>query len=178
MFVVSLNIKYSGAFSYSFRGSVICPPFHKEGGHGGGARLALYRPTITACRGRGQAATSRYCWLTQVKYKKYLLKRPKNFDDEFLRFCFYRNLLSPYTHQYKNKIKTNNKLNISWFLLLFIIKLTRTMTSKIHPALIFATTLNNESQDQNDNFTHYFWRTNFCNYFRQGWLWCKLSNCQ
>jgi len=25
-----------------------------------------------------------------------------NFDDEFLRFCFYRNLLPPYTHQYAN----------------------------------------------------------------------------
>ena len=25
-----------------------------------------------------------------------------NFDDEFLRFAFYRNLLSPYTHQYAN----------------------------------------------------------------------------
>lgn len=24
------------------------------------------------------------------------------FDDEFLRFCFYRNLLTPYTHQYAN----------------------------------------------------------------------------
>lgn len=87
MFVVSRYIKYSGAFSYSFRGSVICPPFHKEGGHGGGARLALYRPTITACGGRGQTATSRYCWLTQIKYKEYLLKWPKNFDDECLSHC-------------------------------------------------------------------------------------------
>lgn len=26
-----------------------------------------------------------------------------NFDDEFLRFSFYRNLLSPYTHQYANQ---------------------------------------------------------------------------
>lgn len=25
-----------------------------------------------------------------------------NFDDEFLRFCFYRNLLPPYTHQFAN----------------------------------------------------------------------------
>src|SRR3990167_351623 len=26
-----------------------------------------------------------------------------NFDDEFLRFSFYRNLLPPYTHQYANQ---------------------------------------------------------------------------
>lgn len=26
-----------------------------------------------------------------------------SYDDEFLRFCFYRNLLSPYTHQYSNE---------------------------------------------------------------------------
>jgi len=27
------------------------------------------------------------------------------FDDEFLRFCFYRNLLPPYTHQFANRCK-------------------------------------------------------------------------
>jgi exodeoxyribonuclease-1 len=35
-----------------------------------------------------------------------------NFDDEFLRFCFYRNLLSPYTHQYKNSCRRMDLLPI------------------------------------------------------------------
>ncbi len=34
------------------------------------------------------------------------------FDDEFLRFCFHRNLLSPYTHQYKNGCRRSDLLPI------------------------------------------------------------------
>ncbi|MDM8564338.1 exonuclease domain-containing protein [Candidatus Halobeggiatoa sp. HSG11] len=32
------------------------------------------------------------------------------FDDEFLRFCFHRNLLPPYTHQYKNGCRRSDLL--------------------------------------------------------------------
>ncbi|MFK5971640.1 MAG: exonuclease domain-containing protein [Candidatus Marithrix sp.] len=35
------------------------------------------------------------------------------FDDEFLRFCFHRNLLSPYTHQYKNGCRRSDLLPIT-----------------------------------------------------------------
>lgn len=35
-----------------------------------------------------------------------------NFDDEFLRFCFHRNLLTPYTHQYKNSCRRMDLLPI------------------------------------------------------------------
>ncbi len=34
------------------------------------------------------------------------------FDDDFLRFCFYRNLLAPYTHQYKNSCRRMDLLPI------------------------------------------------------------------
>ncbi len=36
-----------------------------------------------------------------------------NFDDEFLRFCFHRNLLPPYTHQYKNGCRRSDLLPIT-----------------------------------------------------------------
>ncbi|MBE9562197.1 MAG: exodeoxyribonuclease I, partial [Proteobacteria bacterium] len=35
------------------------------------------------------------------------------FDDEFLRFCFHRNLLPPYTHQYKNGCRRSDLLPIT-----------------------------------------------------------------
>ena len=35
------------------------------------------------------------------------------FDDEFLRFCFHRNLLPPYTHQYKNGCRRSDLLPIA-----------------------------------------------------------------
>jgi len=35
------------------------------------------------------------------------------FDDEFLRFCFHRNLLTPYTHQYKEGCRRSDLLPIT-----------------------------------------------------------------
>ncbi len=42
-----------------------------------------------------------------------------NFDDEFLRFTFYRNLLSPYTHQYANGCSRMDILPIALLYRLF-----------------------------------------------------------
>ncbi|MDM8558573.1 exonuclease domain-containing protein [Candidatus Parabeggiatoa sp. HSG14] len=36
-----------------------------------------------------------------------------SYDDEFLRFCFHRNLLSPYTHQYKGNCRRSDLLPIT-----------------------------------------------------------------
>jgi exodeoxyribonuclease I len=36
-----------------------------------------------------------------------------SFDDEFLRFCFHRNLLTPYTHQYKDGCRRSDLLPIT-----------------------------------------------------------------
>lgn len=36
-----------------------------------------------------------------------------SYDDEFLRFCFHRNLLPPYTHQYKNGCRRSDLLPIT-----------------------------------------------------------------
>lgn len=41
------------------------------------------------------------------------------FDDEFLRMAFYRNLLSPYTHQYANNCKRSDLLPITTIFKLF-----------------------------------------------------------
>ncbi|MGD9305084.1 MAG: exodeoxyribonuclease I, partial [Desulfobacterales bacterium] len=41
------------------------------------------------------------------------------FDDEFLRFSFYRNLLTPYTHQYQNDCRRMDLLPITVFYWLF-----------------------------------------------------------
>lgn len=41
------------------------------------------------------------------------------FDDEFLRFAFYRNLLSPYTHQYANGCRRYDVFPITVFYYLF-----------------------------------------------------------
>ena len=41
------------------------------------------------------------------------------FDDEFLRFAFYRNLLSPYTHQYANGCKRYDVFPLTVFYYLF-----------------------------------------------------------
>ncbi|MEC8882925.1 MAG: exonuclease domain-containing protein [Pseudomonadota bacterium] len=41
------------------------------------------------------------------------------FDDEFLRFAFYRNLLSPYTHQYANGCKRYDIFPLTVFYFLF-----------------------------------------------------------
>ncbi len=42
-----------------------------------------------------------------------------NFDDEFLRFSFYRNLLPPYQHQFKNQCKRMDIYPMALFFFLF-----------------------------------------------------------
>jgi len=58
-----------------------------------------------------EANRSGICEYEAIKHIHQLLNTPETisigynsfgFDDEFLRFCFYRNLLQPYTHQYQN----------------------------------------------------------------------------
>ena len=41
------------------------------------------------------------------------------FDDEFLRFCFYRNLLPPYTHQYRDGCRRMDMLPITTLYFLY-----------------------------------------------------------
>ena len=42
------------------------------------------------------------------------------FDDEFLRFTFYRNLLSPYTHQYANGCRRMDVFPMAIFYYLYV----------------------------------------------------------
>ncbi len=58
-----------------------------------------------------------------------------NFDDEFLRFTFYRNLLSPYTHQYANGCHRMDILPIAILYRLFRPKVLKWPTRDGKPSM-------------------------------------------